>query len=126
MKTSAIILAATLLVCQSVIPHEAELLAAYIESAASETSLITMCAVGAVIVNRCKAGGSITGEGRALGIMPSPSPSSEARYAASLVMNGLDITDGAVIFFSNENSELYARFEKLITLRSDDLCFARR
>ncbi len=126
MKASAIILAANLLVCQAVTPHEAELLAAYIESAASEASLITMCAVGAVIVNRCKAGGSITGEGRALGIIPSPSPSSEARYAASLVMNGLDVTDGAVIFFRNEDSELYAHFEKLITLCSDGVCFARR
>ncbi len=107
-------------------PYETDILAAYIEGAAAEQSLDVMCAVGAVIINRCNGEASIIIEGDALGIKPSPSPSPMARYAAELVLSGVDITDGAVICFRESDHVLYARFEKLITYSSNGYCFARR
>lgn len=130
MKTAlTVLLAATLTITVSAhaaFPCETDILAAYIEGAAADRGLDVMCAVGAVIVNRCENGGSIVTEGNALGIRPSPSPSKMARYAAELALAGVDITDGAVICFRESDSALYARFKKLITYSSDGYCFARR
>lgn len=130
MKTAFTALLAAVLAmtasAQTALPREADILASYIEGAAAEHGLDVMCAVGAVIINRCADSGSIVTEGNTLGIRPSPTPSAMARCAAELVLSGVDITDGAVIFFHRSDSALYARFEKLITYSSNGCCFARR
>ena len=121
---SAMILTAS--VCPVSVPSETDLLAAYIDGAAEDAGLGVMCAVGAVILNRCVYGGSIVSEGTALGITPSPSPSPMAYYAASLALDGLDVTDGAVIFFRSTDRELLDRYGRLVTYSVDGYCFARR
>ncbi len=107
-------------------PSETDLLAAYIDGAAKDAGLSVMCAVGAVIINRCVYGGSIVSEGTALGITPSPSPSPMAYYAASLAADGLDVTDGAVIFFKSTDTDAMHLYGKLITYSADGYCFARK
>lgn len=121
----SIVLSAALLM-PAAVPDETELLAAYIDGAAEDAGLSVMCAVGAVIVNRCVYGGSIVSEGGALGIIPSPSPSPMAYYAASLVLDGLDVTDGAVVFFKETDREMLSHYKKLVTYSVDGYCFARR
>ena len=108
------------------VSDESHILAAYIEGGAEGAGLSVMCAVGAVIVNRCVFGGSIASEGDALGITPSPSPSPMAYYAAALVLDGLDVTNGAVIFFREYDTALRHRYEKLVTYSVDGYFFARR
>ncbi len=94
-----LVLAIALVPARAETLDRASILAAYIEGEAGGEGLSVMCAVGAVIVNRCVYGTSIVSEGAALGIIPSPDASPMAHYAASLVLGGVDLTDGAVVFY---------------------------
>ena len=102
-------------------------LAAYIEGTGEKLDLASMTAVGAVIVNRCSTDrfpDSVTSNGAALGIIPSPSPSEMAIYAARLAASGFDPTGGAVYMFSRSESSAPQNRDKHVVYAAGDLCFA--
>lgn len=105
-------------------PHT---LAVYIEGATGGLDLSAMSAVGAVIVNRCASDrypDTVISNGAALGIMPSPTPSDMAMYAAKLAISGFDPTGGAVCIFRRAASSSPANRGKHIVYAVGDLCFA--
>lgn len=105
-----------------------DILAAYIEGTEEKLDLASMTAVGAVIVNRCNTDGfpdSVTSNGAALGILPSPTPSEMARYAAILAASGFDPTNGALYIIRRGELALNGNRYRHVTYAVGDLCFAR-
>lgn len=101
-------------------------LASYIEGAAGGLPLSVMSGVGAVFVNRWKSDrypDSVALNGASLGVLPSPTPSDMAKYAARLALSGFDPTDGAVYFYS-VHSEKRRDHRDLETYVSSGMCFA--
>ncbi len=127
-KLTSLLILSTVLFCMFSVHASAlgekELLAAYIEGEAEKEGLSVMCAVGSVIKNRCIHGGSVVSEGAALGIIPSPSPSPMAYYAASLVLGGFDLTDGATVFY--KDTSLSPDMQRLVTYSVDGYFFVRQ
>lgn len=103
-------------------------IASYIEGA-DGNELAVMLAVGAVIRNRClddRFPDSVIENGNSLGIMPSPTPSDMAKYAADIVISGKDITGGAVFMFPKSDKKAYACHCDHITFSCSGLCFSLR
>lgn len=103
------------------------LLASYIEGADGAGCLSAMVSVGAVILNRCadsRFDGSVTSNGASLGILPDPSPSDMALYAAELAESGIDPTNGAVTFFPESEKDQHP--DEYVSFAVAGLCFAVR
>ena len=103
-----------------------KLLAAYIGGCEGARDIASMTAVGAVILNRCRAEGfpdTVSANGASLGIFPTPAPSPIAEYAARLAISGLDPTSGALFFYNKANAGSHKG--EYVTFSSSDLCFVR-
>ena len=102
------------------------LLSAYIGGCDSARDIAAMTAVGAVILNRCadeRYPDTVSANGASLGILPSPSPSPIAEYAARLALSGFDPTSGALSFFPE--SEIASHTGEYVTFSSSGLCFVK-
>ena len=102
---------------------DADILAAYIDGSGAR-DLCTMTAVGAVLCNRVNSDSftdSLTANGASLGILPASSPTPMARYAARLVLDGVDPTFGALHAYAPDNvpDGVY------VTLVTDAFAFGR-